>query len=196
MILRQWVQKISIWENQWFICRYEYWTGHWPYWQTRVISEKTEDWAGDTWCNRNASSSRKITKVERKLSFLDELSQGFQCVICKSTAKTPVSPCCQRVVGCESCVNNWVSSQSQESRCPLCSTSGGMLNGFALKGFNDALKIIVLPKKFLLQHNLTQTLILRTHSPCSGVLLMTRIQSKVTFARTHIMYIHSVHPPH
>lgn len=86
----------------------------------------------------------KLTMVERKLSFLDELSQGFQCVICKSTAKTPVvSPCCQRVVGCESCVNNWVSSQSQESRCPLCSTSGGMLNRFALKGFNDALKIIL-----------------------------------------------------
>jgi len=86
----------------------------------------------------------KLTKVERKLSFLDELSQGFQCVICKSTATTPVvSPCCQRVVGCESCVNNWVSSQSQESRCPLCSTSGGMLNRFALKGFNDTLKIIL-----------------------------------------------------
>ena len=49
----------------------------------------------------------KLTKVERKLAFLDELSQGFQCVICKSTAKTPVvSPCCQRVVECESCVNN------------------------------------------------------------------------------------------
>ena len=85
----------------------------------------------------------KRTKVERKLAFLDDLSQSFQCVICKSTAKTPVvSPCCQRVVGCESCVNNWVSSQSQQSRCPLCSTSGSMLNRFALKGFNDALKII------------------------------------------------------
>ena len=85
----------------------------------------------------------KLTKVEKKLAFLDELTQGFQCVICKGTAKTPiVSPCCQRVVGCESCVNNWMGSQSQQSRCPLCSTSGAVLNKFALKGFDDALKVI------------------------------------------------------
>ena len=38
-------------------------------------------------------------------------------------------------------VSHVVSSQSQQSRCPFCS-SGSMLNRFALKGFNDALKII------------------------------------------------------
>ena len=31
----------------------------------------------------------KLSRVEKKLMFLDELTQGFQCVICRSTAKTP-----------------------------------------------------------------------------------------------------------
>lgn len=82
----------------------------------------------------------KLTRVENKLIFLEELTQAFQCVICKSTAKTPVvSPCCQRVVGCEVCVNTWLRTRPS---CPLCSTGGTIRNKFALKGFEEALSII------------------------------------------------------
>ena len=82
----------------------------------------------------------KLTKVETRLIFLEELIQALQCVICKSTAKKPVvSPCCQRVVECEVCVNTWMRTRPN---CPLCSTGGTIVNKFVLKGFDEALKII------------------------------------------------------
>ena len=81
----------------------------------------------------------KVTTIERKLSFLDELSLGLNCAVCKCIAKVPVvSPCCQRVVGCETCVNNWLSTRD---RCPLCNTSGAIANHFALKGFDEAIAL-------------------------------------------------------
>ena len=80
----------------------------------------------------------KLSRIETKLTFLDELSQCFQCVICRSTATNPiVSQCCQRILGCEACVNTWVSTHS---RCPHCSTSG--VTSFKLRGFDDALKLV------------------------------------------------------
>ena len=60
----------------------------------------------------------KLSNIEKKITFLDELSHGLNCVICKWVAqKLVVSPCCQRVIGCEVCVNSWISINS---RCPLC----------------------------------------------------------------------------
>lgn len=38
----------------------------------------------------------KVTSIEKKLSFLDELSLGLNCVVCKGIAKVlVVSPRCQ-----------------------------------------------------------------------------------------------------
>ena len=81
-----------------------------------------------------------LTAIDKKLSFLNELGQGFQCIICKSLAVLPViSPCCQRVIGCESCVNNWMAANE---RCPLCSTEGDVQHRFTLKGFDDTLNLL------------------------------------------------------
>lgn len=82
----------------------------------------------------------KVTKIEKKLAFLDELAQGLSCAICKSVATVPIiSPCCQRVVGCESCINNWLVSHN---RCPLCNTSDRISGRFKLKGFDQALSVV------------------------------------------------------
>ena len=63
----------------------------------------------------------KLSKIESQLGFLGELSHGLDCSICKSVALKPVvSPCCQRVIGCEVCVSRWMNSST---RCPLCGMS-------------------------------------------------------------------------
>lgn len=50
----------------------------------------------------------KVSKLEEKFTFLDELAQSLTCAICKTVSTLPVIfPCCQRVVGCESCINSW-----------------------------------------------------------------------------------------
>ena len=83
---------------------------------------------------------KKLTKVESQLGFLEQLAQAFQCVICKSISKTPVIfPCCQRIIGCETCVNTWLTANE---RCPFCSTSTSVSKRFCIKGFDDALGLI------------------------------------------------------
>ena len=88
----------------------------------------------------------KLTMIDKKLGFLNELGQGFQCIICKSLAILPVvSSCCQRVIGCEACVNHWM---TLNDRCPLCSTQGGdIANRFTLKGFDDTLSLLHITSK-------------------------------------------------
>ena len=54
------------------------------------------------------------------------------------------SPCCQRVIGCESCVNNWMAANE---RCPLCSTEGDVQHRFTLKGFDDTLNLLRITSK-------------------------------------------------
>ena len=48
-----------------------------------------------------------------------ELCQCFECLVCKSPAKLPavVSPCCSIVLGCETCIEQWLSTSTQ---CPHC----------------------------------------------------------------------------
>lgn len=78
----------------------------------------------------------KVSKLEEKFTFLDELAQSLTCAICKTVSTLPVIfPCCQRVVGCESCINSWLAGQS---RCPLCNTSD-KISG--LKGFDQVLSV-------------------------------------------------------
>ena len=82
----------------------------------------------------------KISRVEKRLDFLDELSQSFQCVICQTVVKFPVvSPCCQRLLGCESCIKHWFDTKSA---CPLCNAAGSDMTHFRLRGFDDAIKVL------------------------------------------------------
>ncbi len=82
----------------------------------------------------------KLGSIEEKLAFLVDLGHGFTCVICKGPATSPaVSPCCQRVIGCQDCVDSWVASNP---RCPLCGTEDVVAQRFVLKGFTDALAVL------------------------------------------------------
>lgn len=77
-------------------------------------------------CRSDVTLSRKIEKVhtaidklQKGFDFLGSFAKSFECIICKSTCKKPmVAECCQRVVGCESCVSRWSDSNNS---CPHCS---------------------------------------------------------------------------
>ena len=82
----------------------------------------------------------KLTNLEKKLEFLDELNQGLICAICKYIALKPVvSPCCQRIIGCEICVNRWLHENAPS--CPFCNTTAKINDRFLLKGFDDVITI-------------------------------------------------------
>ena len=50
-----------------------------------------------------------------------------------------VSKCCQRIIGCNSCVFTWLETSS---RCPLCSLTSQTDTKFELKGFDDISKLL------------------------------------------------------
>ena len=111
--------------------------------------------------------AEKISRMDKRLSFIDELAESFQCVICKSMSSVPVvSPCCQRVIGCHSCTEHWFDSNS---RCPLCSSTGRAQERFKLKGFDCALTVLSAfsldPEKFARARK--QSLQLPADSDCS-----------------------------
>ena len=82
----------------------------------------------------------KLSKIESQLGFLGELSHSLDCSICKSVALKPVvSPCCQRVIGCEVCVSKWLNTNT---RCPLCRASDTVGSRFPLKGFDHAITLM------------------------------------------------------
>ena len=55
--------------------------------------------------------AEKIARVDKRLSFLDELAQALNYVIRKSMSVAPVvSPCCQRMIGCHSSDEQWFSN--------------------------------------------------------------------------------------
>ena len=84
-----------------------------------------------------------VSKLEREMEFLKELGQALLCSVCKSVAKRPVvSPCCQRIVGCESCVNRWV--RGDTLTCPFCNTSGSINQRFSLKGFDEVVTLLAI----------------------------------------------------
>lgn len=83
---------------------------------------------------RIVSMESRLEKVERELSLqgksdsrqlrethsrYTDIRQCFECLICKETVSFPalVSPCCNIVVGCQSCVEQWLTASPQ---CPQC----------------------------------------------------------------------------
>lgn len=49
-----------------------------------------------------------------------------------------IAPCCQRIIGCNRCVERWLQTSA---RCPLCSVVGRMRERLQLKGFDDVTAI-------------------------------------------------------
>ena len=85
-----------------------------------------------------------IGKLISQLEFVDVLARQFHCAICQGIPVKPqVSRCCQRVIGCESCVDRWLNTKLTAT-CPLCGTVSDIR--FTLKGFDDILKFASLQR--------------------------------------------------
>ena len=78
----------------------------------------------------------RTKKLEKGFDFLSSLAQTFECLICKGICKKPIiaANCCQRIVGCDTCVSRW--SETSDF-CPHCSTSG--FQCLQLKGMDNTL---------------------------------------------------------
>ena len=114
-----------------------YWLARWR-WSTRKQTPPLKKKKLDH-CN-DAIIPEKVSSIESKLVFLNDLEQGFHCIIGKGVANSPiVSACCQRVVGCKQRANSWYCSST---RCPLCSTEDAIRNKFVLKGLGEMLKLL------------------------------------------------------
>ena len=77
----------------------------------------------------------KIEKMKHGYDYIIHLGKAFECVICKSIVKQPIfSNCCQRIIACSTCMQEWT---RHSSSCPLCSSSS--VNQLQLKGIDDVL---------------------------------------------------------
>ncbi len=78
-----------------------------------------------------------VEKLHKNFDFLSSVSKAFECVICKSVCRKPVvASCCQRLVGCETCVSRWL---ERSTTCPHCSCT--LSNRMHLKGFDETLQL-------------------------------------------------------
>ena len=63
------------------------------------------------------------------------IKEAFKCCICRKVARPlTVSGCCQRPLGCNSCVQQWF---QDNERCPACQNGEGREKYFVLKGIDD-----------------------------------------------------------
>lgn len=81
--------------------------------------------------------SLQFNKFEKAFNFINTCAKIFDCVVCISTCRKPiVADCCQRVVGCEACVQQW---GENNNTCPHCSSE--LLHPMSLKGIDELLLI-------------------------------------------------------
>ena len=66
--------------------------------------------------------NEKEKQLKATQNRLAELRQCFECLVCKSAATFPaiISPCCQVVIGCKSCIAQWLETNPA---CPHCRES-------------------------------------------------------------------------
>ena len=78
----------------------------------------------------------KLTEVSEVNSLLyRSIKESFKCCICMKVSRPiNISGCCQRPIGCTSCVERWF---EREERCPLCKNDDGREKRFVLKGVED-----------------------------------------------------------
>ncbi|XP_019859766.1 PREDICTED: uncharacterized protein LOC109588007 [Amphimedon queenslandica] len=100
------------------------------------------------------ASVELMEKVDRAVSFIEKFEQGiatviklFECPICKSILRDPiVSSCCQRLVGCKTCVSDWFSYGG--TTCPYCSSlTSAESTRFELKGMQEFSGLLALFEK-------------------------------------------------
>ena len=87
----------------------------------------------------------KDIQSEPRSTLLEKLRKTFECIVCRSTVRSPViNSCCSRIVGCERCVRRWLVSHK---RCPLCSVEADNPNLLSLKGMDDIFSLIKEPSE-------------------------------------------------
>lgn len=85
---------------------------------------------------------KKVEKIESYFNFADCLIKVFVCGLQGNSKEPLVSSCCQHVVGCKGCINQWLTSHT---RCPHCSENATTIARFTqLRGFDDTIEVAVL----------------------------------------------------
>ena len=109
----------------------------------KLSSDLTKDMKS---VKRSIQSILSLTKDSKiPLGLKKVLKDAFKCVICMGVVKPPVitGRCCQRILGCESCVNKWFSGpDALQKACPHCSSPRGYSETIMLKGIDDFLTTI------------------------------------------------------
>jgi len=92
---------------------------------TRTMLFSTEE--AQTWMN----SARMFSNVYEKIV------NAFRCLIRTNIASPPVamSSCCKQFLGCQACINRWV---SENEKCPHCRASS-LENIHLYQCFNEVL---------------------------------------------------------
>ncbi|XP_051279260.1 uncharacterized protein LOC127376411 [Dicentrarchus labrax] len=82
--------------------------------------------------NSNRRTTLSLTEAQA-----EAIRDAFACIVCKSPVVEPmVSSCCQSLVGCRSCIEEW---QRNSAFCPKCRADGFGDNIQRLNGLSDAL---------------------------------------------------------
>ena len=89
-------------------------------------------------CFSGSVTEKKLDKIESRFTFIDTITKFFECVVCKSICKKPcaTSTCCQRILGCTTCVQRWI---DQYRTCPHCSANISMMDIHDIKGMDELL---------------------------------------------------------
>ena len=90
--------------------------------RTATVEDRLEKLEGDMQRANSgllAESNERSELLKKLRKRFSELRQCFECLICKNSAKLPaiIAPCCNIVLGCESCVNQWLTTNPH---CPHC----------------------------------------------------------------------------
>ena len=79
--------------------------------------------------------ARGVSSVQKLVTFMSNMKQAFECVVCKGIVSTPtMAQCCGRIVGCEGCVDSWLQNHAT---CPHCSSV--MSGKFPVRGLDEVL---------------------------------------------------------
>ena len=91
----------------------------------------------------------KLTKDTKiPISLTKILHDTFICHICRNAPMMPpiiFARCCKRIIGCQSCVDEWytgASNSENPGNCPLCRSERAYADTTVLKGMDDFLKAI------------------------------------------------------
>ena len=80
-----------------------------------------------------------LQEIKRSAKTIPEMvKSAMECIICRNVVTKPqFMVCCQRIVGCEGCLNNWF---ADHNTCPHCAQPVSDETCIEVKGLDDILK--------------------------------------------------------